>query len=132
MNRSDFLRILGIAALSPSVMIVHGQSSNVKHYVKLNKFNPKRWPIYPDRTQFSYQDGKGIYHTAFSYVKISRNGSEYLIPLKETSLGNEELMTKRFEWEAKEISENFIVDEANQVWFDNGFVIKYDPKIHHN
>ena len=88
MNRSDFLRILGIAALSPSVMIVHGQSSNVKHYVKLNKFNPKRWPIYPDRTQFSYQDGKGIYHTAFSYVKISRNGSEYLIPLKETRCNN--------------------------------------------
>lgn len=131
MERRDFLRILGIATLSPSVMIVN-KTDAITQKFPVSKFNPKKWPIYPDRIQFSFQEKNNIAHTSFSYVKISRNDIEYLIPLKETCIGDESLMTKRFEWGANEIKDKFIVDESNEAWFDNGFIIKYNPEIHHN
>jgi len=132
MKRHDFLRILGIAALSPSVIISTAVSKKIKQDIPVHKFNPKKWPIYPDRVQFGYREEKHIAYTAFSYVMINRNNTDYLIPLRETCIGSEEPMNKRFEYEAKQITERFIVDESNKFMFENGFVIKYNPDIHHD
>jgi len=132
MKRQDFLRILGIATLSPSVMITAGVSKEIKQDIPVHKFNPKKWPIYPDRVQFGYQEGEHIAYTAFSYVRINRNNTDYLIPIRETCMDREESMNKRFEYEANQITERFIVDESNKFMFENGFVIKYNPDIHHD
>lgn len=131
MDRKDFLRILGVATLSPSVMIVSG-TGTVKKEIPVSKFKPKRFPIYPDRTQFSFQEGNYICHTSFTYVKINQNNTDYLIPVKETTVDSKETNDKRFEYSVQEVKDNFIVDESNIYWFDSGFVIKYNPEIHHD
>lgn len=129
MNRADFFKILGITALTPSVII---QRTVVEEPVSLAKFNPKRWPIYPETVSFSMQNRNYLEHTFFSYVKINRDWVYYLIPVKECGIGDVDRVEARFKFEAEEIREKFIVDKDNAFFFENGFIIKYDPQIQHN
>jgi hypothetical protein len=125
MNRGDFFKVLGIVAASPSILLVGGNS------VQIVKWNPKRWPIYPDRVQFGIEEYGHLMHTSFSYVKINRNNTDYLIPLRETNT-DENNLKRRFEYEAEQIKEMYQVDESNNWLFDNGLVVKYNPNIHNN
>jgi len=128
MKRSEFLKILGITAISPSLLITSGDKM-----MPASKFNPKRWPIYPEVINFSRPEYTfNVCHTFFSYVKINRNNMDYLIPVREIGVNDRQMTKERFEHEVKMVQENFIVDEQNHFLFDNKFIIKYDSKIHRN
>lgn len=129
MNRADFFKILGITALAPSVII---QRTAVEEPVSLEKFNPKRWPIYPEVISFSMQNRNYLEHTFFSYVKINRHWVYYLIPVKECGIGGMDNVESRFKNTIDQVDKEFVVDKGNQFMFDMGFIIKYDPKIHHD
>jgi len=129
MNRLDFLRIIGFSAATPSVLILPENEGTVGREVAIENFNSKRWPIYPEITSFMYKEGGYVCTSIFTYVKINRGGKDYLIPVRENGVGD--IKTKdRFEWRVTQTQEKFIVDESNEMWFERGFVIKYNPKIH--
>jgi len=131
MNRLNFLKILGVSALTPSVLVLDS-ANGIVNEMPVTKFKPKNWPIYPDKIQLSFKEGQYMAYASFAYVKITRNNSEFLIPVKETCLGDEKLNNARFEWSVKDVQDKFVVDETNQMRFDKGFIIKYDPQIHKN
>lgn len=130
MNRLQFLKTLGISALASTVLTVY--SEDKKEIVPIQKFNPKQWPIYPDKIQFSHFNykWKELETAILTYVKIKRDGIYYLIQVKETCLGDDKKASKRFESNVSMVQDNFIVDPSNQYLFDNNFIIKYDKDIH--
>jgi hypothetical protein len=149
MKRSAFLKILGILPLAPSVLMAKEKELVKVPTITNSTVNKaKRWPIYPECRASLYEDiteltGTSVFtYTLFTYVKINRSGNDYLIPLKETYThlskqkgDNETLLYERIHLNAKKIYDNYMVDENSihyQAWVDGGFIVKFNPDIHHD
>lgn len=134
MRRSDFLKILGFAVAAPTILVPSGNA--IAERVWKSKY--KRWPIYPDFNYTVVAKGNSLEATLFSYVKIKRNGSDYLIAVRETyaAYKGDTVRTKtlkdRFDYMVKNVEENYQIDENAQ--FVNGVPLftKYNPNIHHD
>jgi hypothetical protein len=131
MTRSDFFKVFGFTLISPTILTSNAKGEIIEETIET--FKPKRWPIYPDKIEMSFKEpSNAIQHTVFTFVKIERNNSQFLIPVREHYFGDKHKMIERFEWNVKKVQESFIVDELRTDWFDNGFIIRYDPNIHKN
>ncbi len=130
MNRVQFLKAIGISVLAPSVITCYSEGK--KEEVPINDFTPNRWPIYPDKIEYGrfHPPTSKMEYVIFTYVKIERNGIDYLVPVKESGIYDLIKTRQRFEYNVKQVQEKFIIDEANSWAFDNGLVIKYDKYIH--
>jgi len=130
MNRLDFLRIIGLATVVPSVPVMPENEGIKRPSVAIKDFKPKRWPIYPEVTSFEYKEGTYVITSLFTYVKINRKGKDYLIPVRERRVGDDKTKD-RFEWMVNQTLKEFEVgDELKNEWFKYGLIIKYDPNIH--
>jgi len=128
MTRSDFFKVFGFAIIAPSILIPN--ENGVKVELPTEKFNPKRWPIYPDRIDFSYIDGKKTCRVLSTYVKIERDGVEWLIPVRDITFDDMEMAKERFEYHADLTQEKYIINENLTGAFGQSCQIKYDPSIH--
>lgn len=134
MKRGEFLKAFGFAIVAPSVLITKGGSAIAE--VKKDAIRYKRWPIYPETNVKVAQYHNRYITSEFTYVKVATNGNDFLVPVGWNGysddmpiyIGNSE----EFSCLVRETQEKFIVDENNSFQFENGLVIKYDPKIHHN
>ena len=135
MKRSDFLKLLGISALTPSVLIPGKIAGNYKE-VPIEKAKFKRWPIYPDRNQWSnyyHRDYSKIEHNAMAYVKVNRDGEDYLIIVREQCIGGTiEDLNRRFEYACQSAQEKYIIENPDLTINGIRLYTKYDPLIHHN
>jgi len=125
MTRSDFLKALGISAMMPSVLISSTIGNEVTQVVDENK--QYKYPIYPDVINAYRTTQYGMETIMFTYVKIEREGHFYLIPVKESGIGDGKKTKERFEYMVNNIQKDYIVDEWQ---VEMGFAIKYNKSIH--
>lgn len=134
MKRSDFLKVFGIALTTPTIFIPLGDGTTKEVLVEKSKL--KRWPIYPDRNQWSnpyYMNPSMMEHNAMAYVKVKHSGDDYLVLVRESRIGGTlEDLNSRFEYYCEETKEKYII--TNPDLSINGIPIftKYNPSIHNH
>ncbi len=130
MNRVQFLKAIGISVLAPSVITCYSEGK--KEDIPVNKFKPKQWPIYPDKIEYGYLSSPTscAKFTIFTFVKIERKGTEYLVPVKESGIDELIKTRQRFEYNVKQVQEKFIIDETSPLSKMSWYIIKYDKDIH--
>ncbi len=138
MERKNFLKSIALAFLAPSVLIPEKtESKPVAVYKHRPEPSPsyfphkKSWPIYPDKNEHLAGIAHGnetiLCYKLFTYVKINRNGVDYLIPVREDGYGDHKKVIQRFENDVNWIRDNYKVDNWQ---LDNKIIYKYNPQIH--
>lgn len=130
MNRLDFLKSLGVAVLTPSVLVPNDFGEYNELPNSIPKF--KRWPIYPEYNHFAYKDSENLVYHYSSYVKILRNGFEFLVFVREDGIGFNEEIKERFHFSVNEVLEKYKIPKDVDFYINNGFIIKYNKSIHNN
>jgi len=131
MDRLGFLKSLGIAALVPSVLVPDDLVKHEELAIKPTKL--KRWPIYPEYNHFAYKRYENIYYEYIAYVKILREGIEYLVLVRESGVNSNENTKKRFENSVKMVKELCVIgDNYSNLEILHGIVIKYDEHMHNS
>ena len=129
MKRSDFLKSLGVVIVAPSVFI--STKEGVLKEIPTSNLKLKRYPIYPDRNQWSFFNAKWniMEHNAFAYVKINRDNKDYLVLVRESHLGESvNKLNDRFDYQCEQVNKYYQVSEANQFCGQ----VEYNPTIHHD
>ncbi len=139
MKRSEFFKAIGVFAITPSVLLPTTVSGDVAPSFATQYFkdNPdklvhtkpllKRYPIFPDVVVSHSPNKYGMETSIFYYVKINRANGEYLVPVRETGMGETLNIRHRFHHNINLVEKNYEVSE----WMvEDGFVLKYNKNIH--